>query len=269
MALVDPTTVLHVADRAAYQYGQLKTTFNAIRQQGVGNGYYWEIVTVTDNPDFEIDTLAKYKYVDNDLTVTYAARFGTFLSQIISAMEDHFNRRDPTTGLPLQPGGWDGYLWDHDIRVSQYFAELYHAIYPPYYMYAVDVFSEGDDTFATLNVLAGPTLGFTPGITYGNGSRLNPANGTYFAATQLRAVVSVFGATTLDVRLSVKDVNDNPTTIDFSVPGGTLPGTVIPIGTTSDRFLTVTGAIFKPLGSTGTVGDLVVVKNLKERQIAL
>jgi len=264
MSLIDVTTLLRVADRAAYQYGQMKDMSSAIQAQGTA--YYWETITATDDPDVEIPTLKPYEAVDNDLSPTQIV-CGTLLGNIISGMEGHFSRKD-SNGDPLQLGGWDGYLQAKDERVSQYFAELYRATKVSY-MFAVHVFSEGDDKFADVSVAAGPTIVFTDGINYGNGSGTNPANGSYFAATQLRIVVGTMGAADLDLRLAVKDVNDNPTTIDVTVPAGSAPGDSISVGTSSDRFLDVTGASFVPAGSTGTVGDVVEVRNLKERQIVL
>jgi hypothetical protein len=266
MSLVDTSTLLRVADRAAYQYGQLKTTLSAISQ--VGLGYYWQTVTATDDPDVEIPTLAPYQMVDEDWLAGYVAKNGTLLGEIIGAMNAHFNIRNPITNLPLQAGGWDGYLSTKNLRVSQYFGELYYACVG-YYMLAIDVFSEGVDTLGTAQVIAGPNITFTDGISYGDGSNLNPANDVFFAATQLKAVVTTMGAANLDLRLSVKDVNNNPTTIDVTIPAGSPPSTVVNIGASSDRFLDVTGIVIKPAGAAGTLGDIVTVKNLKERTIQL
>lgn len=265
MPLVDTTTLLKVADRAAYQYGQLKTVMEAISQEG--SGYYFDTVSATDDADVEIPTEAVYEEVDEDLEPEFAAKNGTKLSGIIGGMDAHFNRRDDN-GAYLQVGGWDGYLWDKNKRVSQYFGELYYACVSRY-MHAVNVFSEGDDEFAELEVVLGPAVQFTDGINYGNGDQLNPADGTYFAATQLKVEVVSIGGTNLDLRLSVKDVNDNLATIDVTVPAGSPVGTIVNVGSSSDRFLDVTGAVFVPAGATGTVGDTVKVKNLKERQIQL
>lgn len=262
MPLVDTTTLLRVADRAAYQYGQLKATCAAIQQQGTA--YYTETITATDDPDVEIPCLQPYEEVDEDLKIEEAIK-GTYLGLIVSGMIAHFNRRDANGDL-LQVGGWDGYLTTKSERVSQYFGELFSTTGRGN-MLAVNVFSEGDDTFADVSVIAGPNVVFVDGVNYGNGSALNPANGTYFAATQLRVVVVTKGATDLDLRLYVKDVNDNPATIDVTVPGGSAPGAVIQVGSASDRFLDVTGAGFN--GSAGNTGDAVKIKNLKERQIAL
>jgi hypothetical protein len=265
MPLIDTTTLLKVADRAAYQYGQLQDTCTAI--QAEGNGYYFDIVSATEDPDVEIPCDSEYYDVDEDFNVGFMVAYGTRLSNILGAMEAHFSR-DNGSGLPLQVGGWDGYLTAKNKRVSYYFAQLFFATHG-FYMLANDVFSESVDQFARLQVTTGPVLTYTDGVNYGTGAAANPANGTFYAATQLKVVVTTMGATQLDVRLSVKDLNNNLATIDVTIPGGSLPGAEIPIGTTTDRFLDVTAAIFKPAGSTGTVGDDINVMNLKERQIAL
>ena len=72
-----------------------------------------------------------------------------------------------------------------------------------------------------------------------------------------------------DLRLLVKDVNDNPTIIDVTIPAASPAGTVVPVGTSTDRFLDVMDVQFVPAGSTGDTGDQFTVHNLKERQISL
>ena len=172
MPLVDTTTLLRVADRAAYQYEQILDTFDAIDEQGLG--YYWETVSATDDVDVEVPTERPYEEVDDDLDPAQVARTGTKMGNIIYGMEAHFNRRD-VSGDPLQAGGWDGYLKDEDERVSQYFGELYYAIKGAY-MLAINVFSEGDDQFAQAVLVGSPptSITFTDGVNYGNGSDLNP-----------------------------------------------------------------------------------------------
>ena len=265
MPLVDTATLLRVADRAAYQYGQMKTVFAAISQ--VGSSYYWQTITATDDPDVEIPTLSPYEQTDNDLLPGYAAKNGTLLGNIIAGMEAHFDMRGPS-GAPLQVGGWDGYLTSKNVRVSQFFGDLFFAC-KGYYMIANNVFSEGNDQFGAITLAAGPTIVYTDGINYGNGDPANPANDVFFAATQLRVVVVGMGGVNIDIRLSVKDINNNPTTIDVTIPGGSIPGTVVPVGSSSDRFLDVMGAVFVPAGSKGTAGDSLTIRNLKERQIVL
>lgn len=268
MALIDTASLLQIADRAAKQYEFIVEAFEALSVEGTA--YYFDIVSATNDPDIEIPTARDYHMVDETLVdegAPFAVRHGTRMSSIIGAMNRHFSTRDDT-GAPLQLGGWDGYLADNDIRVSDYFAQFYYATQRSY-MLAINVFSEGDDLFGTGEVIGGPAITFTDGINYGTGSDLNPANGSNFAGTQLRAVVTSMGATDLDLRLSVKDLNNNPTTIDVTIPGSTAPGTSISIGTTSDRFLDLIGIGFVPAGSMGTVGDEIEIRNLKERTISL
>lgn len=265
MALIDTTTLLGVADRAAEQYDILRQGFDDADQEG--GGWYFDRISATGDPDIEVPLGQPYNIVDEDVEVDLAVRSGTRMANIVTAMLQHFDVED-ASGNPLQPGGWDGYLSDHDVRVSWYFNKLHRAV-TDRWLLAINVFSETDDTFGTVVVVAGPSITFTDGVNYGNGSSLNKAKGDDFAATQLQVVVGSMGATTLDLRLSVKDVNDLPTTIDVSVPGGSAPGTTIPVGSSTDRFLDLIGVIFKPAGSTGTVGDTVTIHNLKERSIAL
>jgi hypothetical protein len=265
MALIDTTTLLGIADRAAQQYNILNTAYLQANQEG--GGYYFGRVTLTNDQDVEIPLERPYQIVDEDLQTDFAIRNGTHLANIVNAMLVHFNIRN-SANQPLQAGGWDGYLYTKNVRVSWWFNKLYFAI-KNQYLLAVNVFSETDDVFATLDVAAGPTLNFTDGVNYGTGSTSNLANGSNFAATQLKIVVTSMGASPLDLRLSVKDINNLPTTIDVTVPASSPAGTEIPIGTSSDRFLDVIGASFIPFGSFGTLGDTVTVNNLKERQIAL
>ena len=265
MPLVDTTTLLKVADRCAAQYQYIANAYVQLVQQG--NGFYSEIVTDTDNQELEIPTQQPYYWVDHGLSVNKAIANGTPLASIIGAMNTHFNIRD-FAGNPLQPGGWDGYLYTHNCRVSWYFNRVFQ-ITQSLNMLAVNVFSETDDVFGTVDILAGPVIGFTDGVNYGDGAVTNPANGIYYAATQLKVVVTTMGLINVDLRLGVKDVNNNPTTIDVTIPGGSAPGAVILVGTTSNRYLDLMNVSFVPLGSTGTVGDQFTVNNQKERQIAL
>ena len=264
MSLIDTTNLLRIADRAAYQYGQLQSVCANIQNEGLG--YYFDIVSSTGDPDVEIPLGSIYHDVDNDLLIAPLIKWGTQMPNIVGAMNAHFNRL--VNGVPLQTGGWDGYLAANAERVSYYFAQLFYDT-QGYYMIANNVFSESEDQFARIQVTAGPVMTFTDGVNYGTGAALNPANGVFYAGTQLKVVVTTKGATDLDIRLSVKDLNNNPTIIDVTVPGNSAPGTEVSVGSTSDRFLDVIGAIFVPSGSTGNFGDDVKVLNLKERQIAL
>jgi hypothetical protein len=265
VSLIDQTSLLRIADRAAMQYYFIYEAFAQLVLPG--GDYYADIVTATNDNDVEIPLQTNYNYVDTSLNVSFNVANGTPLASILGSMLVHFNIRD-LAGDVLQVGGWDGYLYEHDCRASYYFALLFRAIYGQY-MLAVNIFSESDDEFGTVDIIAGPTVSFTDGINYGNGAITNPANGTYYAATQLKIVVVVMGANAVDLRLSVKDVSDNPVTIDVSISGGQSPGAEISVGTTADRFLDVMDVDFVLSGNTGTVGDQFTINNLKERQISL
>jgi len=265
MSLIDTTTLLKVADRAAYQYFQFQTACVLSKQQG--NGWYFETVSETEDADVEIPLDSAYNDVDNDLLIGKVVKSGTNLGLIIGAMNAHFNRWD-NAGHVLQAGGWDGYLTDKDQRVSYYFSQLFFDT-QGFYMLANNVFSESEDQFARLQVTTGPSLTFTDGLNYGNGNALNPANGTFYAATQLKIVVTTMGSVDLDLVLTVKDESNNLTTLSVTVPGDSVAGAEIAVGDSSKRFLDVTAAHFATEGSTGTIGDDVKVMNLKERQIGL
>jgi len=268
MPLIDTVSLLQIADRAATQYQSINDAFEALVLEG--SGFYFDIVTATDDPDVEIPTEANYNMVDDTLVsegAPYAVKRGTRLASVVGSMEAHFNRQD-SYGVPLQAGGWNGYAQDNDLRYSWWFASLFYAVKSSR-MLAVNVFSESDDVFATLELIAGPAVQFTDGVNYGNGSDLNPADGSNYAATQLKVVVVSMGASNWDIRLSVKDENNLPTTIDVTVPAGSVMGAEISVGTSANRFLDVIGASIVPLGSEGTLGDEVTIQNLKERQITL
>lgn len=265
MALIDSTSLLRIADRAAMQYKYLYDAFAQLTTEG--GGYYATIVTDTDDNDVEIPLQSPYHYVDENLGVDYTVRCGTQLPSILGAMDTHFSQRD-LSGTALQDGGWDGYLTDADERVSYYFNLLYYAT-RRVQMLANNVFSESDDNFGSVAIGAGPAIVFTDGVNYGTGAATNRADGSNYAATQLKVRVGSMGATDADLRLSVKDVNNDLTTIDVTVPGGSSAGAEVEVGTSSDRFLDVTAVAFVPASHTGTVGDTFTIRNRKERQIAL
>ena len=259
MALIDKTTLLGVADRCASQYENVKIAFDTINI--TGTGFYWQRITATDDPDVEIPLLATYYNSDTTLALGTTVQNGMpQLTQIVTQMDSHFSRVSFS-------GSWDGYLTTEDERVSDYFNQVYY-LAKGSYMLANNVFSESDDVFGTGEVVGGPSLQFTDGTDYGDGSATNRASGTDFAPTQLKAVADgAIGASNLDLRLSVKDPSDLPTTIDVTIPALTPDGGEVDIGIASDRFLDVTNIIFKPAGSTGTIGDKVNIQNKKERQV--
>lgn len=268
MALIDTTTLLGISDRAAQQYNLLQVAFGDANQEG-GGWYFDRASSAASAPDpqIEIPLGRPYEDVDDDVEVDFAIRNGTRMANIVNAMLVHFNERDGS-GNALQPGGWDGYATTQNVRYSDWFNKLYFAI-KDQYLLANNVFSEGDDVFGTVEIVSGPGIDFTDGVNYGTGAATNLATGGNYAATQLKVVVQSFGASELDLRLRVKDINNLPTTIDVTIPASSPVGTEISVGSTSDRFLDVMSVEFIPFSDYGTLGDTVTIQNVKERQIAL
>jgi len=265
MALIEKTVLQGIADRAASQYQKVAVAFETINFTSVTAQYYWQRVTETDDPDVEIPLLNTYYSSDYNLTLATCVRNGcASMINIVTQMDTHFSRVGQTNS-------WDGYCTDEDLRMSDYFNQL-HKLAKGQYMLANNVFSETEDVFGTAEVIGGPAVDFTDGTSYGTGASTNRADGSNFAPTQLKAVVDTgitIGGTDLDLRLSVKDPDNNPTTIDVTIPSGSTEGTEVDIGTSSDRFLDVTNIDFKPAGNQGTVGDKVRIEDIKEREISM
>ncbi len=262
MALIDIDTALQIADRSGAQYEILEQAFDDMDQEG--NNYYTIIITLTDNPELEIPSEGSAYILDNgfDKNLNFCTRRTLGLS--VTMIEAHFNFRG-TDGEPLQIGGWNTYLLDNDSRVSDFFNQVFFSVHGNY-LQANVVFSESVDVFGTAEVIAGLAIDYTDGVNYGTGDFLNIANGDNFAATQLKAVVENMGAVNTELMLSVKDINNLPTTITVTIPANSTVDTEIPIGTTDDRFLDIMGVT---LVSGGTVGDIIRFENLKERQVEL
>ena len=263
MALIQPSVLLGIADRAAYQYGLVKVAFDSINL--TGTGLYQTRITATDDVDVEIPLLSAYYSVDDGISLTTCVRNGIpQLLSVVNSMDNHFARASVA-----HTGSWDGYCTSYNKRLSDYFNKL-HYLAKGAYMLANNVFSESNDSFGIAEVIAGPAITFTDGDDYGDGSITNRASGSYFAATQLRVVVTdgAIGANDLDLTLSVKDVDNNPTTVDVTVPGLSAEGASVDVGTSADKFLDVTGVGITVAG-TSNLGDKVTIYNKKERTIAL
>ena len=260
MALINPITLIEIIDRAAWQYLQLLDVRLIINPDPTNAGYY-QMVTATEDPDQEVPMLQGMLAVDNDFDLVGIVK-GTRLSNIPGIVQNHFIRVE-------EAGGMDGYLFTNNLRASDYYNQV-NRISLGQYLLAVNVFSEADDTFATCEIIGGPLVDFTDGISYGTGSQFQEATGTAFAATQLKIVTtSVIGVSNIELTLSVKDINDNPTTIDVIIPSGRGIGEEVLVGTTSDRFLDVMGVGYKAAtADEGTVGDTFRVANVKAREVA-
>ena len=262
--LISSSDLLAIADRAAQQYALLSAAVDSINAAGT-HGLYENIVTATDNTDLEVATMASFIQVDRYFEIDNMIHWGTPMSGIITGLWEHFNTLDNL--VPLQVGGWDGYLYDNNVRVSNYFDKFYNSIMATHLL-AVNVFSEGNDLFGSATINGSGVVTFTAGVSYGDGSRNNYAGSTYYAATQLRIKVLQVGSTNVTLDLRVKDKDNLLETLSITIPADTTPNTFFDIGITSDRCLAVTN-ISLGAGSGYTSGDSFQVYNKKERQILL
>lgn len=262
MALVSKDVVRKVVDRAAFQYKTIVDAFHDAFE--VGSGSYYEIITETNDPDVELSCGGGYRMVDLSSDIKRLVCSGTNLCGVIKPMNEHFNIVSDD-GERLQLGGWDGYLSAKDLRVSQYFAELYFNCTGKYLL-SKNVFSEGIDEFGSF-VINDDGVSFVDGVSYGSGDDFNPANGKNFAPTQLKIVVDSIGVSGVDVRLSVKDSNNNLKMVDVQIPSSAGVGEEFIVG--EDRYLDVTFVSLVSGGLSGGVGDSFRILNLKERIILL
>ena len=256
MAIINSSVLLGIADRCAYQYGLFIAPLSAANV--TGSGFYWQRITATQDPDVEIPLLSPYYNVDyNGITETTLYRNGlSGLMQIVTNMDTHFSRVGHTTS-------WDGYLQDEDVRVSDYFNQVYRMAKGSY-MLANNVFSEDENTFATWT----NSGGFSDGTNYGDGSWTNRADGTKFAPTQLKAVADT-GSTSisgLNFTLEGKDEDNNVKSLSVGPISLATPGDEVDLGTASDLWLDVTGMSSI---SGGASGNKIKIVNKKERQIAM
>jgi len=261
MALINKTIALQITDRAARQYGKFIVGFTGISATSADYPSYFNAVTVTNDPDVEIPL--ESTFFNADATVNATTAFKSSMQQIyqvVTIMGSHFTRVG-------QSGGWDGYLTGQDVRVSDYFNQVNYAAVSQYLL-ANNVFSEGDDLFGTVtsNETASPV--FVDGVSYGNGAVTNRATNGMYAASQLK--VKVVGDCTSDFELEIIGKNKLNVTASVTVlvTGGTLDGTFVDVGTTSDRFLDVVSVSAIDL-NYGTSGDVLEIYNKKERVINL
>jgi hypothetical protein len=269
MPLISTSVLLGIADRAASQFNLINTAMQTINT--TGGGFYYDRVTATNDPDVEIPLISTYYNSDQSfgastIATTVVAQGMPFMTAILTQMDSHFSRQ--VNGTALQVGSWDGYLTDNDERVSDYFNQINFSAKTSFLL-ANNVFSENDDVFGTAEIIGGPAISYTDGVNYGNGDATNTANGTRFAATQLKVQVTSGGplSADIDVDITGSDKDNLPITTAVTIPSGTPNGGEVAVGTTSDRYLNVTSVAFNG-GTDGTLGDIFDIMNIKERTIS-
>jgi hypothetical protein len=261
MPLISSSALLGISDRVAAQYKVISDAFVVVNQ--TGGGLYYERVNATGDVDVQIALLRPYYTVDQGFIAKRWIQLAGNLPTVISGMEVHFNAVGSV-------GGWDGYLSTQACRVSDYFNQVYK-ITKSTPLLATNVFCEDDLVMGTAEVADGPAIDFTDGADFGPG--MNPnlrADGGNFAAAQLEVrAVTTIGSESLDIAVTMKNWAGDPVVREVNIPAGTIAGTAIPIGASTDRFMDVIGIGFASSGFTGTTGDKVEVHNIKERIVAL
>ena len=257
------TTVFKgVADRMAKQYSYIKVCFDALSTTGVGDDYY-ERITNTDDPDVELAMLQPAYNADIEFEKNTPQKITRGLSaytNLVSSFEAHLQREGS-----LSNRTWDGYCESQDVRVSDYTNQVYYARNNDY-MKARNVFSEEDATFASAKMTDASTLTFTDGTDFGNGSADAKADGSNFAGTQIKAIITGSNSiSSLVINIEGLDEEGVSKTLNGVSISGT-PGTEIVIGTDSDRWVDITN-ITRTSG--GTTDDEFEIHNIKERTIEL
>lgn len=259
MPLITSATMKTLVDRMAGQYKLLNNAVIALND--LGPDTYFNIITAVDDRDVELPTLTQADLADTSITSAFVTK-QSFppLFRLINSILGNFNRVSYF-------GGYDQFFVDNDFRASDYFNQLYVAATGTFLL-AKNVFCEVDSTFATLTVNPGPVLLFTDGVNFGNGAIPNryAANNGNFAATQLAIKVISMGAAPIDFHVIGTDKDNNLISNNVSVPGSLSPGTYVPIGSASTRYLDV-GSVNFPNLNNGTNGDVYEIHNIFERTI--
>lgn len=258
MAIISTGIFLPIVDRLAGQYKLLNQAI--IDMLALYNITYFEIVTTADDSDVElpISVMAKLADTTIDIGTTLKGSMGSLL-RLVSSINAHFN-------LINFSGGYDQYLINNDLRVSDYFNQLYVNSLGTYLL-AKNVFCEVDTLFGTVNLTSGPAINYVDGLNFGNGSvphRL--AKDGNFAATQLKIHVVAFGGVRCDLSIVGTDKDNNILTTTVSIPAITSIGADISIGSSSVRYLDV-GSVSFANSNHGSVSDNFQIRNIKERII--
>jgi hypothetical protein len=262
MALMEKTVFTGMADRIAAQYALLKTAFDTLSASGAGETYY-ERLSDTPDPDVEIEMLQAAYDADQMWAASTANTVLPALAaymDLISAFILHLIREGSLTETT-----WNAYCENQDVRVSDYVNQVHYVKYGTW-LKARNVFCEDVTVFATGDMTGATTLEFTDEDDFGDGGAANLADGSSFAGTQLKAVVT--GSNTiaaLAVTIEGLDEDGEEKTLTGCVISGA-PGATVAVGSATDRWVDVTDVIRV---SGGANGDSFELRNSKERTIAL
>ena len=259
MAIIGTGIFTEFIDKVAAQYSIMKTAiedFNA-----VGPSSYFDIFTASNDPDVEIPIEQYADLADTTITLTGVLKVSMpAIFRVINSINAHFAR-------VAFAGGYDQYMINNNIRASDYFNQMY-VLATGSYLLAKNVFCQDDVVMGTVNLTAGPTVGYVAGVSFGNGSIPNRyAKDGNFAASQVKIVVMAFGGVQCDLTLTGTDKDNNVITVPVVIPLTANIGDEINVGISTDRFLAVGGVAFTSGSNHGTSGDQFEIHNIKERTI--
>lgn len=254
MPLIKQDVLLGIADRVAAQYKLLK---EAMDRAVYGQDYHTR-VNDTGDVDVQIPLLAPYVSADKALTIATLVKNFTPLGVVVSSMNNHF-------AACGNVGSWDGYLRTHDVRVSDYFNQVYNAAGLGCLL-AVNVFCEEVLTFATMTIRSSG-MEYVDGDDFGPGMNVNlRANGRDFAAQRLKMCSDEPVTADVDFMVSLRDWQGDVYDVSVSMHAGE---TEVPIGSNEDRFMDVVNVTLAEGGNSGGVGDVIYIKNVKDREVSL
>ena len=266
MGLITKANLLSIADRIGKRYLIMRQAATDGSPLGANGPFYDKCHVASGDQVVEIPTLsAAYSSDQGWLSSSVDALADAFVGAVsasygvIGGVTQHFARAGLT-------GGWSQYLDSVSGNVSESFRKTYIKAGGSV-MKARNVFYDlpTDWVFGS-GLITGGVLGFTAGTSFGD--QAGQADGTRFAACQLRVkATTLIGGTNLDVVITGKDKNNATATVNVTIPSGTVSGTYIDCGSSTDLFIQVTGIAFG--ASTGTNADAFNIVNKIERTVAL
>jgi hypothetical protein len=262
MPLIQESVFTGYADRIA---GQFRILRNAVSAMSAGATYF-QMLTVTDDPDIEIPMLSPARtqdlFTQNEDSVVSVVKQMPAFTGLITAMESHMKTQTENFSVV----GWDTYCTASGVRVGEYTDWVHYARYGRH-MLARNVFSENEITFAECSISPSGTMQFEDVDDFGTGSYSVKAGAGNYSGTQLAAVLG--NEITQAIDIEIVGVGETGLTRRQSTTGGLIvgpSGTRIPIPPPSGRFVDVTEV---NLLSGGSSGDIFLLVNIIERDTTL
>jgi len=297
MSLMNPQDLLKITDRVGKRYyftllAAVSGKADSLSARGE-NFFEFCHVCPDGDPEIEISTLSQARASDqawntdtDEFVLATSLMGGASASySVLNALTTHLQTATDGSGNLSLTGGWNQYLSEADptgtiyssiptdvtngtgVRVSEYFRRVFSSVQ----LQSRNVFYDAPDpfAFATLTGTGSASVTFAELGDFGAGTVATIANGSNFAATQMKLLVSSATWTTgctIEFEM-VTEPNGDTTTIQVVVGAGLTLGDTINIGTDTDRFTKINSATVVA-GST-TAAETLSVINKFERVIEL